>query len=294
MNGAHMDPSFESLMDQARRDHPEEPAVVAARLATMAALVQAPAQLQTLAHLMHHVWGEHLHDWAGGQRALQALASHAHADATTHEALQRYRASLSLSAGSETLAAPLSPSDQVRAHAMAAANVTGCDTGRAQALLLRALALAKAHALPDNDPCMRALAVGGHNLACELEEKPERSPAERELMLLAAQVSRAHWALAGGWLEVERAEYRLSNSWRLAGDATRARAHAQACLALVQQHGAPALEAFFGWEVMALAEQALGDGPAQAAALDQARAAFEQLGADDQVWCRATLDKLLA
>ena len=67
----------------------------------------------------------------------------------------------------------------------------------------------------------RALAVAANNLASSLEERSTRSAGERELMILAAQTARHYWGRAGGWLETERAEYRLAMSWVQAGDPAR-------------------------------------------------------------------------
>ena len=93
------------------------------------------------------------------------------------------------------------------------------------------------------------------------------------------------------WLEAERADYRLSHCWRVAGDAAQALAHAQACLDTVMaQPGAPALERFFGHEALALACQAAGDGAGLAASRTAMQQAFDELAADDQAWCRATLE----
>jgi hypothetical protein len=140
----------------------------------------------------------------------------------------------------------------------------------------------------------RALAVTGHNIACTLEEKAERNGDERDLMILAAQTSRRHWAIAGTWLETERAEYRLANTWLQAGDLTRAREHAQACLEIVAAHDGAALERFFGWEALGLVERAAGNSAGHAQALVHARAAFAELAESDKAWCAASLDKLAA
>ena len=61
-------------------------------------------------------------------------------------------------------------------------------------------------------------AVAGNNLAATLEEKPDRDAFETEGMLTAAQGGLHHWKLAGGWMEEERAEYRLARSLLQAGD----------------------------------------------------------------------------
>ncbi len=138
----------------------------------------------------------------------------------------------------------------------------------------------------------RALAITGNGLACTLEEKPDRTADERALMILAAQTARHHWAIAGTWLETERAEYRLANTWLQAGDLVRAREHARACLEIVAANDGAALERPFGWEALGLVERAAGNATGHAPALAHARAAFTELDASDKSWCAESIDKL--
>ena len=147
--------------------------------------------------------------------------------------------------------------------------------------------------LAEADPAHRALAVAGNNIACALEEKPGRSAAERELMILAATTGRIYWQRAGTWLETERAEYRLAMSWLQAGDAAQARKHALACRSLVQANAGPALESFFASEALARAEHATGNSAALAAAVQEAGISFATLDENDRSFCQPTLDELL-
>lgn len=286
--------SFDDWLDQAWNDHAEQAAAVAARLHEGAALAADENQLSQLAHLAHHVLGEHLAQWSSARCFVQALQPRAAPGAATAQALARYLAALDLAEGREETADRLGASDRIRARALAAASLAPHDTPRAMQLFRQALAAADAGGLLGTDPCVRSLAVSGNNLACALEERPPRNEAERELMLLAAQAARRCWALAGGWLETERAEYRLACSWRVASDAARAREHAQRCLQIVHAHGDVALERFFGWEALGLAEAAAGRAAEHAQALAQARAAFAALDDGDRGACRASLDALAA
>ena len=108
----------------------------------------------------------------------------------------------------------------------------------------------------------------------------------------AAQAARDHWALAGTWLEVERAEYRLAMSWLQAGDAAQACRQAQACLDGVSANEGPALELFYACEAMARSLVALGDRPGAAHATAQADEAFAALAPDDRAACEASLQVL--
>jgi hypothetical protein len=292
-----MDMEFDHFLDQAWADHAEHPAAVAERLHDRGvALATTPQQVSALAHLAHHVMGEHLGRWRDGialqQRFAALLASRG--DVTVAQALRRFIASLALAAGGQDLRAGLGDSDRLRVTALAAASLAGHDAARALALLQQALADAQAAGLPDTDPYARALAVAGNNLACTLEEKAARTPAERELMILAAQAARRYWALAGTWLETERAEYRLAMSWLQAGDPAQARQHAAQCLALVQENDGPALERFFAWEAIGVAARAAGDSGAHIQALAQARQAFAKVGVDERRDCQSSLDGLAA
>ncbi len=285
---------FDTFMQQAWQDHADDAAGVAARLQTEApALVGSDAQLVRLVALVHHVYGEHLARWADGQTALAVLPAFT-PEGDGALAVRRSLASLRLSAGDTDASAGLAPSDAVRVHAMAAANLCERDTTRAADLLDSAHAGHEAAALPAADAATRTLAATGWNIACTLEAKAERSAAERALMIRAAQLSRVYWERAGTWLEVERGEYRLAITWLLAGEPARAQQHAQNCLDIVSAHDGPALERFFAWEALGRVAQALGDASSQAGALAQARAAFDALDEADRSWVQPSLTALQA
>ena len=291
--------AFDAFISQGWDDHAGDPAGVAQRLQTQGlALLSEEPQIVPLAHLAHHVFGEHLGRWHDGLAFLQQLVALTlcTSGGAAAQALQRYRASLELCASDADSRPNLSASDRIRVTAMAAANLSERDTPRALVLFEDALAQADATALPNTDPYARALAVTGNSVACTLEEKPGRSADERRLMILAAQTARRCWALAGGWMEVERAEYRLAMTWLQAGEVAQARQHAQACLEMVaaQDPSAPALERFFGWEALGTVERAAGNATGLAQALLEAEAAFAALDESDRGWCQASLDKLKA
>ena len=287
---------FDAFIDRAWNDHAGDAGAVARRLDEGVALVTDETQLSRLAHLAQHVHGAHLGDWRAGIAFIEGLVrGPCYApEGASGAALRRYAASLALAQGAAVDLAELSPSDRIRVGGLAAANLVEHDPSRAAQLLQDALALAERSGLPAGDPMNRDLAVAGHNLACALEEKPGRSADERALMILAAQTSRHYWALAGTWLETERAEYRLAMSWLQAGEPARARDHAQACLQIVAANDGAALERFFGWEALGRAERAAGNASDHAQALARAREAFTELDPSDQTWCAASLDRLAA
>ena len=288
--------SFTNFAARAWDEHAAQPAAVAQRLTTEGlALVHEPAHVAPLAQLVHHVFGEHLGRWDDGLAALQALAEHPACvpGEPCGQAVQRCQASLALCAGQADTRWQMTASEAIRVTALAAAALAEQQTPRAMDMLRDALARVDAARLSAEDPAHRALAVAGNNLACTLEEKSARSAEEVELMVLAAQTGRRFWAIAGGWLETERAEYRLAMTWVQAGDLAQARQHAQACLEIVQREAAPALERFFAWEALAVVARASSSADA-VATVAQAHGAFGQLDEGDRGWCQASLDKLAA
>jgi len=287
---------FNTFMSQAWDDHATDARTVAQRLHEGVALVADEPQLARLADLAHHVHGEHLGDWRSGIAFIERLATLPAfvPDGPSGQTLRRCLASLALSAGDEPDVAALSSSDRIRVGALAASNLAQHDTTFAGRLLRDALDRARASGLPATDPMNRSLAVTGNNIACTLEEKPGRSDDERALMILAAQTARHYWAIAGTWLETERAEYRLAMTWLQAGDLAQARTHAQNCLEIVAANDGAALERLFGWEALGLVERAAGNATGHAQALVRAREAFAELADADKAWCAASIDKLAA
>ncbi len=291
---------FDGFIGKGWDEHVKDAPGVAARLQSEGvALLSSAAQIVPLAHLAHHVMGEHLGRWQEGLQFQERLAALPLCEpgGTAAQALRRFMASLQLASGTtgmRDVRDALGTSDRIRVTAMAAASLGEHDTARAQQLLQDALLQAEATALPATDPANRALAISGNDLAATLEEKPQRSAQERALMILAAQTARHYWAIAGGWLETERAEYRLAMTWLQAGDPAQARQHAQNCLVTVEANNAPALERFFGWEALGRVDRSAGNSSGHALALEQAGTAFAALDASDQGWCQASLDKLRA
>lgn len=286
-----------TFIDQAWTDHADDAWGVSLRLPDALDRVTDAEGMLDLARLASHVYGEHLGRWADGLKYLAALARGPGFDAASPQGrtLRVLRAALALAADAGDVRGTLGTSDRIAVTARAGMLLALHDVARSRALLDEAVAAAEAAALPDDDPAIRTLAIAGNNTAAALIDQPARSEADRALMLHAAALARRFWALAGTWLETGRAEYRLAMAWLAAGDAERARGHAQACLALVDAQPEPSpFERFFGCEALARAAQAAGDAAAQAQALQAAQAAFDALAPDDQAACRHTLQALQA
>lgn len=285
----------DSFCKQAWTDHGEQPEAVAQRLPAGAALVQTPAEAAAQARLVAHVLGEHLGRWADALAQLAPLQAVAESDATAHAAVSRQRLALAWAAGDTAAlsSASLTASERIGTLALAAGLLAGqADPDRGLAAYAAAQAAEAAQPLPDADPAVRALAANANGIAASLEERPARTPAQTAGMLAAAEAALCHWARAGTWLEVERAQWRLARCQLAAGDAAAAGRSAAAGLALCEVHAAPAFESFFLHVVQARVAHAVGDAVGVAAARHAALAALAQVPPDDRIWCEPELKTL--
>ncbi|MEK7355718.1 MAG: hypothetical protein AAB250_04685 [Bdellovibrionota bacterium] len=286
--------TFDEFLKQAWTDHATDAVAVATRLNDGLQLVSAGEQIPQMASLVTHVLGEHLGRWddaVGTLKRLRGVRSF-ETGSEAEKSIARSIASMEVAAGQRESLDELSTSDQIRVLAVAASALSSQKrTDEARLSFSRAIELAQS-GLAKEDPANRALAVTGNILACELEEKPTRSKSETELMILAAQTGRKFWEIAGTWVQIERAEYRLSQSYLKAGDLIRALKHAQLVLEISTANDLPALEFFFGYEALALVETARANPIGFKTAADQMRIQFELLNDDDKKWCKASLEKL--
>lgn len=279
--------TFDEFLELAWNDHATKTAEVADRLATALAMVETPEQVPRLAQLITHVFGEHLGAWDKGINLLSKFP-----DASTSSAVLRSIAALELASGRKASVEDFSLSDQVRVLAIAASALSEQnDPERAHRFFREAIGRTLL-GLPKDDPANRALAVTGNNLACALEEKSTRTESETDFMILSAQTARKYWEIAGTWMEVERAEYRLSQSYLKANDFAKSLAHSQDCLEIAIANNAPPLELFFGYEALALAEKARGNILGFQKALEHIKVNFDLLSSEDKSWCEKTLKKL--
>jgi hypothetical protein len=286
---------FDAFINTAWTDHATDPAAVADRILGQAlALVTEENRVVPMAHLAQHVFGDHLARWSEGLAFLDQVTALPVTQGAAAQAVARFQAALKLAGGLADTRAALDTSERIRVTALAAAQLGAHDATRSLALLDEGAAAAEHAALPDKDLAHRNLAIAGNGIASTLEEMPSRSEAQAQLMLRAAQVARRFWALAGTWVETERADYRLALSHLQAGLLPQARQHAQDCLEIVRAHGSVPLEAFFAWEALGRVERAAGNATGHAQAVAQAEAAFLGLAAGDKGWCQASLDGLKA
>lgn len=298
---------IDAFIGNAWRDHATDAEGVFARLSEGIPLATEGKHLAALAALIVHVAGEHLGRWGEGIELLRALEELPCFESGSPEAksVLRSEAILHRCAGDQAaeercLHAGLSggdipeASDRIRVLAVAASAMAGQKRiDRAARDFAMALDLAASYAMGPGDPAARALAVTGNNLACEMETRDAPSAAERDLMLRAAFAGRDYWRIAGGWMEEERAEYRLAMSHVKAGDPATALAHARRCMEIVEANGADPFERFFAHEAIARSRLAAGD-PAAARAdrngMDRALGSIADPSL--RAYCAGELEKL--
>lgn len=286
--------NLDTFLAAAWSEHGENPQQVADQMMSSLHLLTAPTDIVAFARLLTHIYGEHLGQWTMGVGMLNSLRSLSAYDgsADCEGAINRSVAALLYAGGDNSALLPLGDEDQVCALAMVAAALAGRqDLTRALQAYSRALELADA-GLPTGSPAVRALAVGGNNLAATLEERLDRDAAQTQGMIAAAESALKYWKLAGTWLEEERAEYRLSRSLLQAGRAQAAVDSGQRCVALCELNQAPAFELFFGYAVLALARRAAGAADLFLVARQQALNAFASVPIEERQWCESDLSEL--
>jgi hypothetical protein len=268
-------------------DHADHPQDVADRLAASLHLVQTPDHFAPFARLLTHVYGEHLGLWGRGVELLESLRGHSGLEAGVAAArpIDIGIAARSYGSGNTAALDALPAEDQVLALASASSALAARDEV-ARAIAAYALALRTAQAGPaPSSPAMRALAVGGNNLAATLEGKSNRSASESQAMLAAAQAALVYWKRVGTWIEEERAEYRLARSLLQVGEPLAATQSAERCAEVCKRNDAPPIEQFFAHAVLALAHRASGNAASFEVHRRVALSNFDQTSEDERKWC---------
>jgi tetratricopeptide (TPR) repeat protein len=288
--------SFDTFIETAWSDHGDRPQEVADRLTGSLQIIETAAQIPPYARLLTHVFGEHLGQWNQGVAALESLRglpAFDGSDAVTG-AVVRGVAVLRYASGDQEALDTLACDDRVSVLAtVSSALAARHQFKQAIAAYSEALALGRS-GLPAGSPAIRALAVGGNNLASALEQKKDRDAPDTAGMVAAAEGGLKYWKQAGTWLEEERAEYRLARSLLQAAQPGPAVESATRCIEVCNANDAPAFEQFFGYAVLALAQRAAGNVAAFTAARDRARQLLELVPADEQQWCESDLAELAA
>ena len=286
--------TLRSWLDQAQSQHADQPSVITAGLRTRAAQLPADADGAEAIRLAEHVWLAHAADAAGLQAFLDALPAALGQAASTAPSVERARLALAWLAGQPVPAL----ADTLRWRLLQNVVLAMAAQGRsAQALGLlqtdEAAALAQGHS-----EAGKAFAATANNVASHLQDGPRGDAALDTLMLQAAALARRAWASAGGWMQVERADYRLALCHAAAGQGAEAVEHARRCLAgcVAAADQADAVEHFFAHEALLRAHHAAGNAAAADAALQRMQALLPDITEADglHAWCARVLATLPA
>ena len=287
---------FDAFLAQCWADHADHPHDVVHRLTRREASPPDSAALAALLRLELHVRAEHLGDFEGARASLGRWANDPLVDDAVRSALRVGRHSLALAEPSgDDLAPGLSLEETLRAEACAAAIRLGrADTPGALAFVRTAQA--RLAALPHASGSVhRPLAVACNNLAWSLHDAGSaRSAADTAAMLELVAASRVHWAEAGTWLEVQRADHCLALCHLSAGRPADALSFAERCLASCMENAAPEFEHFHARAALCRVHAALGQAQQALQQHAAAREAFDGLDDADRAACRNTLDALPA
>lgn len=282
--------NFQDYLNQAWNTHAQDPKGLASSFKDQFSLISSESDALAMGNLIVHVCGEHLGDWDKGLSLISELKFNTHVK--DQSGLNRFNAILELGKNPAHSIVAFPSSDQIRIFSItASALVSLGDLSRASDYLDNAQKLAS-DGLSKDDPANRSLAITGNNLASALEEKKQRSKEETELMLMAAHMGRKYWEIAGGWMEVERAEYRLASSYLHAGNPEIALTHINKCLEIIEANGNDPIEVLFGNEMLAMICNFQKNHSGYMEALTGMEIAFGRLSADDQSWCQDTLSKI--
>jgi hypothetical protein len=278
---------FDKYINKSWDDHGDDSLKVAATFSEGIKLLTKTPQITQFANLVTHVMGVHLGKTSEGKAILKQLEGLEFNDSETLLNIKISKAILSYVENENFDLSSFTDSEKVRIVATAASSFQGLNKiAESKTALHKAMSLAGL--LETKDPANRSLAVSGNVIASSLEEKKELSRDETELMLLAAHTSRKYWEIFGTWLEVERGEYRLAQSYLKAKDFINSIKHANLCLTICETNKAPALEFFFAYEAISGVEKAMNQ-PLRS--FPQMEKYFVELTNEDKLWCEKSLNK---
>jgi hypothetical protein len=280
--------NFNDYINQAWETHQKSPEQVVAGLREALKLVQSASDITGLAHIATHVYAEHLGQYQQGLAFVSVLKDQSLNDENSKAALKRFESVLKICDNSNYDLSDLSDSDKCRVLALAASAHAGTKN-ISQASVFFEQAETLALQLPQTDAAVRSMAITGNNLACALEEKSTLSEDEKKLMLKAAHAGLNNWKIAGTWLETERAEYRLSQSYFRIRDLISSIKHANQCLTICEENKAEALEFFFAYEALTKIELEMAQ-PLRS--LEKMKHYFSLLNEGDKQWCEPILNQI--
>lgn len=248
-----MNEKLSNFINECWNNHASDSETVAKNLKSNLNLITEKNEIPSYVAITNHTFGGHLGDFKGAiellnqikeldffeeeQSVYRGLASMNYCDGNKDE-FTKYL-NLANEAGSK-----------VKIYASAASELVAQKRIKDST---KAFFLAKENVpneLSAQDPIAKSIAIAGNNLACELEELKSRTEEENELMLDAALTARKYWEIAGNWVNVERAEYRLAMSYLKASRFEEALRHGNQCLNICVENKADETEMFFAHEVL--------------------------------------------
>jgi hypothetical protein len=142
---------------------------------------------------------------------------------------------------------------------------------------------------------VRALAVRSNNLASIIEQQNSKRAEDQRAMIQFAHSARHYWELAGTWLEIERAEYRLCKSFASIGDYPNAHKHAQNCLRICKENQAPAFELFYAHEAILGLISISGSSVLDPSGIlkEEFLKTFQAMTKEDQDYCQPDYDRIV-
>lgn len=284
--------TFSEYLNESWRTHQDQPQKIFSEFRSHFSLCESQNDVMALGNLIFHVCGEHLGKWSEGQGLLQELKLLKPLD--DEKGFDRLLLALKLCSDRNTSLIGLSESDLARIYAISSSALASHnDLERSGNYLKKAEQIAR-EKLAAGDPAIKSLAITGWNLSCALEEKATRSELEKELMKLAAHISRDYWEKAGTWQDVEQCEYRLANAYLKASEPNTAMKHAENCLNIVKKNEADPFEFFYAYEALALCWEALGNQEKVESTIHLMEKTFAELSPEVQAQTKSALDKLKA
>lgn len=251
--------SLEDYLRVAWQDHAARPRSVVDSFPEGLARLggEGDAKFPDLARLIEHTLLAHLGTVGQLRPWIDRLQACAPDLAAARVALQRMAFADEVSHGTAT-AAPVMADDQ-QLSACANGLVAHCVAGDGTAALRWLVQYAQELCHTTRS---RAKAIAGamNSLSFHLSLFQPDGVA-REVMVASAVLSRDAWSRLGSWRDVERAEHFLALTHVAAGHGRQALIHVERCLALCEQHRAPAYEFAMAEDARARAALLLDDGP---------------------------------
>jgi hypothetical protein len=280
--------SFEEYLSNAWSIHAENPKKVAEEFKANFSLMQTEDDVMSMARLIVHVCGGHLGEWQKGSDLLLKLKNNA--TIKDRSLMNRYVAILNLGNNPNISIDNFSISDQVQIYSSTASALISLGGMKNGAKFLDKAASLVIE-LTKEDAAYKAVAIAGNSIACDLEDKTNRTQSDIDLMIAASKIGRKFWEIAGTWIEIERAEYRLSQTYFQANEFENSLLHAMKCVEIVTNNGALPLEKVFAYEAVMMANKALGQHELAEKAKSEMEKYFEELPSEDKVWCKKSLSK---